>query len=260
MFAAPDSYERFMGRWSRQLAPLFVDFARLPDGGQVLDVGSGVGSLAFALAERNPGSRVIGIDPSAEFVAHANRRNRMPSRVHFETGDAQAMRFADASFRAGLSLLVWNFVPNPGKALAEMRRVTELGGVIAAAVWDYGDQMQMLRAFWDAATGLNAQPQPRDEKHMPLCRAGELGDLWRQGGLNDVDEQPLDFAMRFETFADYWDPFLLEQGPAGAYVQTLSGDSLRALREAVKRRLSLSQENTAFSLQARAWAVRGTAP
>ena len=95
---------------------------------------------------------------------------------------------------------------------------------------------------------------------MPLCRAGELSALWRQGGLENVREQSIDIRMRFESFADYWDPFLLGQGPAGSYVRRLDRDKLQALRDEVKRRLSLSGENTPFVLPARVWSVRGIVP
>ena len=113
MFADAEAYERFMGRWSRLVAPRFVDFTDVPDQGRVLDVGSGTGALAFTLAERKPRSHVLGIDPSKEYVAYANSRNLFPDRARFETGDAQQLRFADASFDASLSLLVFNFIPDP---------------------------------------------------------------------------------------------------------------------------------------------------
>jgi len=155
-------------------------------------------------------------------------------------------------------LLVFTFIPDPAKALAGMRRVTKPGGRIAAATWDYGAGMRMLRVFWDAAASVDPNARERDEKHMPLCRAGELQRLWMEAGLTDVREQPLDIAMRFENFADYWDPFLLGQGPAGAYVQSIDGGRRQALRAAVKRRLALASEDSSFALPARAWAVRGT--
>jgi SAM-dependent methyltransferase/uncharacterized protein YndB with AHSA1/START domain len=260
MFANAEAYERFMGRWSRLVAPQLVDFAEAPEEGRVLDVGSGTGSLAFALAERKPRSRVVGIDPSDEYVAYANRRNRFPDRVRFEAGEAQQLRFADASFDAGLSLLVFNFIPDPRKALREVRRVTVPGGRISAAVWDYGDGMRMLRAFWDGAVSADPGAGKLDEKHMRLCRAGELSALWRQGGLEDVHEQALGITMRFESFADYWDPFLLGQGPAGAYARGLPPEKLQALRSEVRRRVSPSAEDMPFALPARVWAVRGTVP
>lgn len=260
MFANAEAYERFMGRWSRLLARLFVDFTNFPDGGQVLDIGSGTGSLAFAIAQQKARSRVVGIDASGEYIAYANSRNAFPTRVTFQIGDAQELHFADATFQSSLSLLVFNFIPDPEKALRELRRVTQPRGGISAAVWDYCGRMRMLRVFWDAAASMDAGAEKLDEKHMPLCREGELSRLWREGGLENVREQPLNITMRFQTFMDYWDPFLLGQGPAGVYVRTFQGDRLQVLREAVKERLSVSSENVALTLPARAWAVCGTVP
>jgi SAM-dependent methyltransferase len=237
-----------------------VDFTDVADRGKLLDIGSGTGALAFALVERKPHAHVQGIDPSKEYVAYANSRNAFPDRVSFEEGDAQQLRFADATFDASLSLLVFNFIPDPRKALREVRRVTKPGARISAAVWDYGDGMRMLRAFWDGAVSIDAKAETLDEKHMPLCRAGELSDLWRQGGLQNVHEQPQTVAMRFESFADYWDAFLLGQGPAGVYVRSLSRDRVRALRIEVKSRVSPSAETLPFTLSARAWSVCGTVP
>jgi SAM-dependent methyltransferase len=259
MFGDAEAYDRFMGRWSRLVASLLVDFTNLPEHGRMLDVGSGAGSLAFAIARRKPRA-VLGIDPSQEYVAYVTSRNPFPDRVQFEVGDAQQLHFTDASFDAALSLLVFNFIPDPRKALFELRRVTKPGGKISAAVWDYGGGMQMLRAFWDAAVHIDPAAEKLDEKHMPLCRSGELSTLWRQGGLENVREQALDIKMRFESLADYWDPFLLGQGPAGAYVRRLDRDRLQALRNDVSLRLSWSAENEPVVLPARAWSVCGIVP
>ncbi len=260
MFGDAEAYERFMGRWSRLVAPRLVDFTDLPERGRMLDVGSGTGSLAFAIAERKALARVLGIDPSQEYVAYATSRNRFADRASFEVGDAQHLRFADASFDAALSLLVFNFIPDSKKALMELHRVTKPGGKISAAVWDYGAGMRMLRTFWDAAVRTDRWAEDLDEKHMPLCRAGELSALWRQVGFENVREQSIDIRMRFESFRDYWDPFLLGQGPAGSYVRRLERDKLQALRNDVQRLLSLSAEDTPFVLPARLWSVRGIVP
>jgi SAM-dependent methyltransferase len=260
MFGDAEAYERFMGRWSRLVARPFVDFTDLPERGRMLDVGSGTGSLAFAIAERKSQARVLGIDPSQEYVAYATSRNRFADRASFEVGDAQQLRFGDASFDAALSLLVFNFIPDPKKALLELLRVTKPRGKVSAAVWDYGAGMRMLRTFWDAAAHMDPAAENLDEKHMPLCRAGELSALWRQGGLENVREQSIDINMKFESFTDYWDPFLLGQGPAGSYVRRLERDQLKALRKEVKRRCSLSAEDTPLFLPARVWSVRGIVP
>ncbi len=257
MFGNAEAYERFMGRWSRLVAPRLVTFAGAPAGSRVLDVGSGTGSLAFAVLQFDPRARVTGIDPSDEYVAYANSRNRVGDRAAFETGDAQQMRFPDASFDAALSLLVWNFIPDAKKALRETRRVVKPGGPIAAAVWDYGDRMVMLRRFWDAVVALDPAAAARDEKRMPLCRAGELAALWREAGMSNVREEPIEVETKWASFSDYWDPFLLGQGPAGAYVAGLAADRKQALRAELKRRLSVASEEAPFTLPARVWAVVG---
>lgn len=260
MFADAKAYERFMGRWSRLVAPALVDFTEVPDAGRVVDIGSGTGSLAAAIAQTNERARVTGIDRSKEYVEYAKSINAFRGRVDFQAGDAQVLGLPDAAFDAALSLLAFNFIPDPGKALAEMRRATKPGGRISAATWDYSAGMRMLRVFWDAAVSVDAGAEERDEKHMPLCRAGELARLWTKGGLTGVREQPLDIILRFENFADYWDPFLLGQGPAGAYVQGIDTNRRRALRAEVRARLSIVSGDAPFALPARAWAVRGTVP
>ncbi|MEO8028134.1 MAG: class I SAM-dependent methyltransferase, partial [Bryobacteraceae bacterium] len=191
---------------------------------------------------------------------YANSRNQQPDRVTFEVGDAQDLHFADGAFGGSLSLLVVNFIPDAAKAVREMRRITQPGGRISAAVWDYGEGMTMLRAFWDAAVSIDPGAEKRDEKHMRFCRSGELAQLWTSNGLESVLEKPLSIAMKVHDFADYWDPFLLGQGPAGAYVRTLKVDQVQALRDAVRRRLSVTDESASFSIPSQVWAVRGTVP
>lgn len=259
MFSAGDAYERFMGRWSRQLAPLVVRFAGIRDGDAVLDVGSGTGALSSAVAAEAPTSRVVGIDPAGPYVEAAEEHHGS-ERVRFETGDARRLRFEDGSFDATLSMLVLNFIPDRTKALAEMMRVTSPGGVVAAAVWDYGGRMEMLRIFWDEVVALQPGSDARDEKHMPLCRRGELQALWREQGLRDVVEDALVIRTRFESFDDYWSPFLEKQGPAGAYVAELTGEQREQLRVRLKRRLLGDGGDRPFELEARAWAVRGIVP
>ena len=260
MFGDAEAYERFMGRWSNLLAPLLVDFSDVRDTARALDVGSGTGALTFSVAKLRTHCQVVGIDPSKDYVGYADSRNPFPGRARFEIGDAQQLRFADATFDNSLSLLVFNFIPDSRKALREVCRVTRPGGCVSAAVWDYGAGMRMLRVFWDAAVTVDPSAGKFDELHMPLCRAGELGELWKQSGLEHVSERPLDITMRFGSFADYWDPFLLGQGPAGAYLGSVDGGRRQSLRDEVKRRLALKSEDAHFTLSARAWAVRGTVP
>lgn len=255
-FAESTAYERFMGRWSRQVAPQLVKFAGLRDGELVLDIGSGTGAIATAATLAAPSARITGVDPSSSYVKYAQER-ATSDRLRFVVGDAQALEMPAASFDRVMSLFVMNFIPDRAKALREMIRVTRRGGVIAAAVWDYGDGMQMLRVFWDEAVALDASVTARDERNMPLCKPGELAALWREQGLSQVEEQPLTIPMSFSAFDDYWEPFLGRQGPAGAYVASLSPTRRDALRDRIRQRLLVNGPDRSFTLQARAWAVRG---
>jgi SAM-dependent methyltransferase len=257
MFSGGDAYERFMGRWSRELAPRLVEFAGVRDGDAVLDVGSGTGALTAAIAAAAPSSRIVGIDPAASYVDFARTRHA-GDRVRFEVGDAQQLQFADAHFDRTLSLLVLNFIPDRAKALDEMIRVTRAGGTVASAVWDYGEGMEMLRIFWDEAIALNPAAEARDEAHMPLSRKGELGTLWRRHQLREVSEDALTIQTRFPSFDDYWLPFLDKQGPAGDYVATRTESEREQLRTRLRKRLLGVGPDRAIVLSARAWAVRGT--
>ena len=259
MFLEGDAYERFMGRWSRELAPPFVSWAGVRDGEDVLDVGSGTGALTAAVAAAAPSSRIIGVDPSAPYVAFARAR-RPAGHVDFEVGDGQRLRFADRSFDRTLSLLVLNFIPDPAKAMTEMIRVTRPGGTVAAAVWDYGGDMAMLRVFWDEAIALKPAMAARDERNMPFCRKAELGALWRANGLEDVSEDGPTIQTRFASFDDYWIPFLDRQGPAGAYMATLEAAEREQLRGKLRRRLLGEGPDRPIALTARAWVVRGRVP
>src|SRR4051812_27654321 len=116
MFEDAEKYERFMGRWSAFTAPLLVTFSDLPNRGRVLDVGSGTGSLSFALAKMKPELSVVGIEPSREFIAYADSRNPVPKRASFVEGDAQQLQFPDASFESCVSLFAFNFIPDAQKA------------------------------------------------------------------------------------------------------------------------------------------------
>jgi len=259
MFSQADAYERFMGRWSRLLAPSLVVLSRVGDGESVLDVGSGTGALAFAVRDATRTTRIIGIDPSKPYIERATASSHDP-RVRFQLGDGQAIRFPDGRFDRTLSLLVMNFIPDRERAVKEMIRVTRPGGLVAAAVWDYGEGMEMLRAFWDEAIALDPASAPRDEAHMPLCKPGELAALWRRAGLIEVKEAALTVTLHFASFEDYWQPFLLGQGPAGAYVASLANDRRVELARRLRQRLLGGGPDHPFELRARAWAVTGVVP
>jgi len=259
MFTASAGYENFMGRWSRRLAPAYVAFVGVKNGDRVLDVGTGTGSLAFAVEAATTSGEVVGIDPSEGFISFA-KKNAKTGRTSFEVGDAQALKFKDASFDQTMALLVMNFVPDHDKAIVEMRRVTRPQGVVSACVWDYNAGMEMLRFFWDEVVALDPAMAPKDERNMKLSREGQLGELWKKAGLINVQEKPLVIDQAFASFDEYWGPFLKGAGPGGAYVVSLTDDRRRELEARMRKRLLGDRQGGAFTLKARAWCVRGEVP
>jgi SAM-dependent methyltransferase len=257
VFGDAAAYERFMGRWSVRLAPVFLDAVGMSKPQRVLDLGSGTGNLTRAVAERWPGCEVVGVDPSPPFVEAARQAAAdLAPRVRFEVAHAEQLPLGDGSVDAALALLVLNFVSDPDRALAELRRVVRPGGTLAAAVWDYGGRMEMLRRLWDAAARLDPSVVGQDEATMPLGRQGGLAELWRHSGLTDVEAGGVEVSTRFEDFDDYWEPFLAGQGPAGVYVTGLSD----ADRAALRAELAAGVGPGPFDLTATAWWVRGTNP
>ena len=135
-----DNYERLMGRWSRRLAPLFIEHAGIADGENVIEIGCCTGSLTFTLPQKAALGRLTAVDHSEIYLAAAKAKNKDP-RISLEQGDGCALRFPDASFDRALSMLVLpSVLPEPELMVAEMRRVTRPGGVVAAAFLDSPEQ------------------------------------------------------------------------------------------------------------------------
>jgi ubiquinone/menaquinone biosynthesis C-methylase UbiE len=218
-----DNYEKLMGRWSRRLAPLFIEHAGIADGEEVLEIGCGTGSLTFALAEAADFAGLTAIDHSEIYLAAAKAKNH-DSRIRLEQGDGCALRFPDASFDRALSMLVLpSVLPQPELMISEMRRVTRSGGVVAAAFWDSPGGSPSQRMLWDTAAALDKRAAEARDRTMgrPIYEPGALARMWAAAGLVEIDQRSLMLRMDFSDFSDYWEPFASGEGALGAYVATL---------------------------------------
>lgn len=250
-------YERYVGRWSRQVAPLFLAWLDVPPEKRWLDVGCGTGALCAAIATFARPSSVTGVEPSAGFLQSA--KENLGSGVLLHQGSAESLPLPTGSVDAAISGLVLNFVPDLPAALREMRRVTVADGIVAAYVWDYQDGMQLIRYFWDAAVELDPAARALHEgARFPLCSPSALTTAFKEAGLKEVATTAVEVPTRFESVADYWAPFLGGQGPAPAYAMSLTEERRDQLRARLAERLPIQPDGT-LSLVARAWAVRGTA-
>jgi SAM-dependent methyltransferase len=254
---AGDSYEQYMGRWSRQVAPRFLDWLNVPAGLDWLEVGCGTGALSSAIVDRCAPKSLVSIDPSEGFLATA-RANVPDARATFQVGDAQALPVESASKDVVASALVLNFVPDRVRALGEMKRVARPGARIVFYVWDYpGGGMEVMRAFWQAATELDAGAADlTEDKRFSFCTPEGLRALADDVGLA-AEVVAIEVPTVFKDFDDYWQPFTLGAGPAPGYCTSLAPDARERLRGRLRASLPVRDDGT-ISLTARAWAVRAT--
>ncbi len=255
-WAEGEKYERYVGRWSRPVADAFLHWLGRSPRLSWLDVGCGTGALTRRILDACSPRSLHGIDPSNGYIEHA--RSRIDdARVTLSEGGAESIPFEDESFDVVVSGLVLNFVPDPRAALSEMVRVTRPGGTVAVYVWDYADRMELIRRFWDAAVELNPEARKLDEGvRFSICNRDALAALFEDCGLEQVEGRNIDVTTRFESFDDYWSPFLGGQGPAPGYAVALAAAERDALRDRLKQTLPAAEDGS-ISLVARALAVRG---
>jgi len=255
---AGDAYELYMGRWSRSLARVFVNWLHPEPSAHWLEFGCGTGALTSAICDLCEPASVVACDPSGSFLEHA-RNNLADSRASFVIGGAESLPRREGGFDVVVSGLVLNFLSEPGQIMSSIRERLRPGGTVAAYVWDYAQGMEFLRCFWDEAVASDPRAAALDEgRRFPICRAEALVSLFQAARLSQVKTERLDIPTNFSDFDDYWTPFLRGTGPAPNYVASLDPKSRELLRERLRVRLHRRSDKR-IHLRARAWAVRGLA-
>jgi SAM-dependent methyltransferase len=245
---AADAYDRFMGRYSRQLSSQLADLAGIDAGQRVLDVGCGPGALTAELVLRLGPRSVAAVDPSEPFVtANATRH----PGVDVRHASAEQLPFADDEFDAALAQLVVHFMSDPVRGLGEMARVTKPGGRVAACVWDHGGGRAPVSPYWEAARGLD--PELKGESLLAGSRQGHLAELFETAGLHGIVDTALVSRVTYATFEEWWEPFILGVGPAGAHAAGLDADQLVRLRDLSRGFVPAAP----FTQEAWAWAACG---
>ncbi len=255
-WANGQSYEAYVGRWSRAVAREFLTWLSLPTDSRWLDIGCGTGALSEAILRHSSPKSVTGLDSSEGYIAFARQKIQDP-RMKFQVGSVEPLEFPEGSFDAAVSGLVLNFLPHPDRAIAEMRRVVTPGAIVAAYVWDYTGAMELLRYFWDSAVALDPKAAVLDEgRRFPLCNPKPMGQLFTSAGLHNVETRAIDVETVFQDFNAFWAPFLGGQGPAPSYLMSLSAERRNDLRDEILGQLPMADDGS-IQLTARAWAVKG---
>lgn len=248
--SAAEAYNRYMGRFSTPLAPLFADLALEGVAGdtRVLDVGCGTGVLTGELVRRLGAAYVSAVDPSEPFCGAVRAQH---PEVDVRLAAAEDLPYDDDTFGAALAQLVVHFMSDPVAGLGEMARVTAPGGRVAACVWDNAGGAGPLSGFWRVVRRYDRDAP--DETHLPGASQGSLTELLGSAGLREVREERLSLTVTFATFEEWWEPFTLGVGSGGTYVAGLTRIARAGLVGAMREEYG----DGPFDVEVAAWAATG---
>ncbi len=191
--------------WRVQLEPahsLMLDMVALKPGERVLDVACGTGLVSLRVAEMvGPRGAVVGTDISGAMVEAARRcaAGRGLDNASFERGDAEQLPFADATFDAAVCGLGLMYVPDPVKALCEMRRLVRPGGRAAAAVWGARRNCGWAEIFPITDKRVASEVCPM---FFQLGTQDMLAHGFAAAGFTDIRSQRLRTSLRYATADD----------------------------------------------------------
>lgn len=195
------AYERFMGRWSRAVGAVFLDWLAPAARVRWLDVGCGTGALTELVLDTCEPSAVTAIDPAEGQIAYV-RRQPIAQQAEFRTADAQALPFPDASFDIVASAFVINFIPDRPRALAEMHRVARPRGMVAGNVWDFAGERGPNWPLRLAMRKIGVEVrQPAGAADTTLAA---LNALFASAGLDEIATRAIEHSVDFPSFDDFW--------------------------------------------------------
>ena len=249
------TYDRYMGRWSRIVGDVFLDWLAPERNLRWLDVGCGNGAFTEMLFERCAPAAIDGVDPSEAQLAFA-RAQPAAKLAKFHQGDAMALPFPDDAFDAAVMPLVIFFVPDPAKGVAEMARVVSAGGIVAAYGWDltgggfpYTALQQEMREL-GVTHGMPPSPE--------AARLDVLQELWAGAGLQSIETRAIEVERTFDDFEDWWTTVLT--GPSvSAKLAAMAPDVRAALKERMRAHHPADASGR-VTYGARANAVKGRVP
>jgi ubiquinone/menaquinone biosynthesis C-methylase UbiE len=253
LFTDGKAYERMMGRWSRLVGETFLAWLDLPRGLRWLDVGCGNGAFTEEIIARCAPATVMAIDPSEDQLAYARTRARA-EMADFRVGDAQKLAFDDSSFDVAVMALVITFLPDPDKAVAEMRRVVRPGGWVATYNWDIpggGTPINVVQVTMESMgmTSVRA-PNPAASKREALQ------ELWERSGLESIETRVIRIPVTYANFDDFWDSNTAPIGPLGKVINGMSTSAREQLRTHLRERLAVRSDGR-IAYEAFANAVKG---
>jgi len=257
-FSFDDSaaYERAMGRWSRAVGPVFLDWVASPSGACWLEVGCGTGIFTELVLDTCSPAAVFAVDPAQAQIDHASRQP-VAQRVNFRVADAQALPFPDSTFDVVASALVINFIPDRPRALSEMRRVARASGIVAGYVWDFAAE---LSPSWPLRRGM--RQFGADVPELPGTRdssIGALNSLFEQAGFERIAARTIEVTLPYSDFNDFWQAQTPSYSPTTGIVAAMTKSERVRLMEAVRAGLPVGPDGR-IEYSARANAIKARVP
>lgn len=250
------AYDEFMGRWSRAVGAVFLDWLAAPRKAAWLDVGCGTGAFTTLIIKTRAPARVSAVDPGQAQIDFA-RRQPVAKRAEFRVADAQALPFSDGTFDVVASALVINFIPDRARGVAEMRRVTRPYGMVGGYVWDFAADGSPSRPFNQALTGLGIEaPQLPG---TPESTLEGMQAMFAGAGLHDIATRAIDVTCAFRDFDTFWRTQTPLMHPVGKLVASMSEADRGALKDAVRAQVPAGADGK-IAYAARANAVMGRVP
>ena len=251
-FVDASGYERFMGRWSRAAARRFLQWINPQQGARWLDVGCGTGVLAEAVLEHCAPASLMAVDLAAAQVQQASHAVN-DGRAYFQQADAMRLPFADGSFDYTASALVINFISDPLRAVAEMRRVTVRSGTVGCFVWDFGRELSPSGPLRQGMRTFGAEvPDVPGTMHANVA---VLHSLFVGAGLQAIESQIIDVTLSYANFDDFWNAQTPDYSPTTKIINAMSEDDRRRLKRAVHEALPTDVHGK-IEYSARANAIR----
>jgi len=255
-FIDGEAYERLMGRFTRAAGGVFIDWLSAPKGLDWIDVGCGTAAFTQLLLDRCAPGSVSAIDPSADQIAYA-RRTPAAERVDFKIGDAQSLPFGDRSFDAGVMALVITFVPDPNKAVAELRRVTKPGGIVATYMWDFFNNAFPQRPLREALERRGIEvPYLPGHAHS---RMANMEGYFKSAGLEAVATRVIEVDIVYANFAEYWSGQTALPNYVVQHISKMPAADLERFKSDLRASLP-KDKNGRIAYKARANAVKSRVP
>jgi SAM-dependent methyltransferase len=210
-------------------APVLLDAAGAGPGVRLLDVGTGIGTVAAAAGAR--GAQVTAVDAEPGMIELA--RHNAPE-ADFRVAVLPVLPFADGSFDAVVANFVVNHVGRPAAAVAAMRAATRPGGRVAATIWPSpaGAGHELFARAVEAAGVPSLADPPRLDPSEDFPRTPEgFAALFTAAGLADVSCEPVVWD-HLATPEEWWGGAAAGVGLIGQTVSRQSPETIARIKAA----------------------------